>query len=98
MVVQAAKEGDAVAREIFWQAGTYLGMAVANTLLNIGPKRVLFGGGVAEAGELILEPMRQLVHARVRLVPVEQVEFVRVALGDKAGLLGAALWARERQA
>jgi glucokinase len=94
VVLQAAREGDAVARALFEQAGTYLGMAVANTLLTIGPQRVVFGGGVSAAGELLLDPMRRFVHQRVHLAPVDQVEFVLAALGDKAGLLGAALWAK----
>ena len=96
IVVQAALKGDAVAKEIFEQAGVYLGMAVANTLLTISPRRVVFAGGAAAAGELLLDPVRRLVHARVHLVPVEKVEFVRATLGDEAGLLGAALWAQDR--
>jgi glucokinase len=97
VVLQAAREGDALACELFQQAGTYIGMAVANTLLTISPERVVFGGGVSAAGELLLEPVRQFVRQRVHLVPVDCVELVRAALGDEAGLLGAALWARQRQ-
>jgi glucokinase len=95
VVLQAAREGDAVACGIFEQAGTYLGMAVANTMLTISPRRVVFGGGVSAAGELLLEPVRRFVRQRVFLVPVDQVEIVLAALGDKAGLLGAALWAAQ---
>lgn len=96
IVVQAAQQGDAVAKDIFEQAGAYLGMGVANTLLTISPRRVVFAGGAAAAGELLLEPVRRLVRERVHLVPVDQVEFLRAALGDEAGLLGAALWAQDR--
>jgi glucokinase len=96
IVVQAAQQGDAVALEIFEQAGAYLGMAVANTLLTISPRRVVFAGGAAAAGELLLGPVRRLVSERVHLVPVDQVEFVRATLGDDGGLLGSALWAQQR--
>ena len=79
---------------LFEQAGTYLGMAVANTLLTIGPQRVVLGGGVSAAGDLLLEPIRRFVRQRVHLAPVDQVEIVLASLGEKAGLLGAALWAK----
>jgi glucokinase len=95
VVLQAAREGDAVACGIFEKAGAYIGMAVANTLLTISPRRVVIGGGVSAAGELLLDPIRRFVRQDVHLVPVDQVEIVPAALGDKAGLLGAALWAKD---
>jgi glucokinase len=91
--VQAAREGDAVAQAIFAQAGAYIGMAVANTILTISPRKVVFGGGVAAAGDLLLDPIRRTVRERVFLVPSDQVVIVPAALGNDAGLIGAALWA-----
>jgi glucokinase len=95
VVLQAARQGDALACDLFHQAGVYIGMAVANTLHTISPERVVFGGGVSAAGELLLEPVRQTVRQRVHLVPVDRVEIVLAALGDQAGLLGSALWAEQ---
>ena len=93
VVAQAARAGDAAARAIFEQAGAYVGMAVSNTLLTISPRKVVFGGGVAAAGDLLLEPVRRTVRERVFLMPADQVDIVRAELGDDGGLLGAALWA-----
>jgi glucokinase len=93
VIVQAAREGDAVAQAIFAQAGAYIGMAVANTILTISPRKVVFGGGVAAAGDLLLDPIRRTVRERVFLVPSDQVVIVPAALGNDAGLIGAALWA-----
>ncbi len=92
-VLQAACEGDEVARAILEQDGTYLGVAVSNTIHTLSPRKVVFGGGVMAAGELLLAPIRRTVRERVHLVPLTQVEIVAAQLGDDAGLIGASLWA-----
>lgn len=95
VILEAAQQGDAVARRIFERAGEYIGMAVSNTLLTISPRKVVIGGGVAAAGDLLLEPIRRTVRTRVFLMPQHEVEILPAALGDDAGLIGAALWAIE---
>jgi glucokinase len=92
LVVQAAREGDELAGSILEQAGVYIGIAVSNTILTISPRKVVFGGGVMAAGELLLAPIRRTVRERVFLVPAQHVEIVQAQLGDDAGLIGAALW------
>ena len=92
LVLQAAHEGDEVACAILEQAGVYIGLAVSNTILTISPRKVVFGGGVMAAGELLLAPIRRTVRERVFLAPAQQVEIVAAQLGDDAGLIGAALW------
>jgi glucokinase len=98
VVIEAARGGDVVAVSILDRAGSSIGIAVVNTLMTISPRRVLIGGGVAAAGELLLEPIRRTVRERTFMVPVDQVEIVPTALGDNAGLIGAALWARSHPA
>jgi glucokinase len=93
VIYQAAISGDAIARSIFEQAGYCLGVAVSNILVSVGPRKVVIGGGVAQAGDLLLEPIRKTVKDLVHIVPVSQVEIVPAALGTHAGLMGAAVWA-----
>lgn len=95
VIAQAAEEGDAIAREIFDQAGMYLGVAIASIIVAVTPKRVIIAGGIARAGDLLLEPIRRTVQQRVTLAPVEQIQIIPAALGDKAGVAGVALWAGE---
>ncbi len=95
LVYKAALQGDAIAREIYEKAGNAIGVAAANVCVSIGPRRIVIGGGVAGAGDLLLEPIRKALRERVHVMPVEQVEVVLSALGDKAGVTGAALWAAE---
>jgi len=96
LIYQAAISGDAIANSIFENAGHYLGVAVSNVLVSVGPRKVVIGGGVAQAGDLLLEPVRQTVRDLVHVMPVSQVEIVPAELGINAGFIGAAVWARQR--
>jgi glucokinase len=89
-VVTAARSGDEACLRVIEKAGTYLGMGVANLVSTFNPQMVVLGGGLMQAGDLFLDPVRRAVlqwanpraarHARIELS----------ALGDRAGLLGAA--------
>jgi len=96
MVCKAAWDGDKIARGIFKTAGSYLGIAVANILVAISPDRVVIGGGVAQAGDLLFAPIRQIIRERVFMIPKDEVEIVRAKLGDRAGVIGSAMWAKEQ--
>ena len=98
VIAEAARQGDPLAREIWQQAGTYLGVAIANVLVMLGPRRVVIAGGVAAAGDLLLDPARRTVRERVSMMPIDQVEIVLAQLGANAGVVGAALWAAEQAA
>ena len=93
VVAEAARAGDRISNEIFEQAGRYLGISIGNILHSVSPQRVILGGGVAQAGELLLDPIRRTLHERVHLMPVNKVEIVQAVLGGNAGLVGAAFWA-----
>jgi glucokinase len=97
LVVRAAREGDRIAAEILQRAGMYLGIAVSNVISVISPQRIVFGGGVAQAGEYLLAEVRRTVSERVHTVPIDRIDFVQAALGEDAGLIGAALWVQRRQ-
>jgi glucokinase len=95
LVTTAARAGDKLARDAFDQVGRWLGVGLADLVLLLDPALLLVGGGVAEAGELLLAPTRESYrHAlgqRGRL-PVAPVRPGR--LGNLAGLIGAADLAR----
>ena len=95
LIAEAALAGDAVAQEIYEKAGFYLGIAAANMCVAIGPRRIIIGGGVAQAGELLLDPIRHTMRANVHVMPVEQVEVVPAQLGNNAGVIGVASWAAQ---
>jgi glucokinase len=93
LIAQAAEVGDEIAKDIYEKAGFYIGIAAANVCASIGPRRIVIGGGVAQAGELLLDPIRRTIQERVFVMPIEEVEVVQSKLGDNAGVVGVACWA-----
>ncbi len=96
VICQAANQGDSIARDIYNQAGMYIGIAVANVLVSIGPRKVVIAGGLACAGELLLEPIRRTVRERVTIMPADQVQIVSAEFGSNAGVIGVATWAAQQ--
>ncbi len=97
LICKAARDGDAVSKEIYDRVGQYIGVAISNVLVCMGPRKVVLAGGVSAAGDLLLEPIRRTVKERVTVMPADQVEIVHASLGAKAGLIGAALWAAQKR-
>jgi glucokinase len=91
-VVATAREGDRRSREALDRAAGYIGVAIANLTIFFAPQRVVVGGGVAEAGPLLFDPLRAEVERRAgRVAPLETIEIVPATLGADAGAVGAAL-------
>ncbi|WP_406677988.1 ROK family protein [Moorella sp. ACPs] len=93
-VCQAASQGDHLAQQVVAKAAMYLGIALAGLANILNPQRIVLGGGVMGAGELLLEPVRRAV--RERAMPLNrEVEIVTAELGERAGAIGAAALARQ---
>jgi glucokinase len=91
--VQAADEGDRQAMALVERWAQRLGIGVANAINTFDPEEVVIGGGAAQAGELLLEPVRRIVSDYV-LPGLGQRTTIRLARhGVRAGVLGAALLA-----
>lgn len=92
----AADNGDRLSMDAFERAATFIGNAVADLLHIFSPTMVIFGGGVSNAGALLLNPIHQAVHSRV-MDPeyVKNLILTTAALGDDAGLMGALALARQ---
>ncbi len=96
IIAQAAEQGDALAREVFEETGTYLGIACANLVNILNPEAIVLGGGVSNAGELIFAPIRETIQRRAMIVPRATVQVVRATLGHDAGIIGASLLVRKQ--
>jgi predicted NBD/HSP70 family sugar kinase len=97
-VVELALEGDPGCRRAIADAGSYAGHAVANLCNLFNPERIVVGGSLGAAGEVLLGPLREAVRRRVIPSAVEDVEIVPGVLGDRAELLGAvALVLKEKE-
>jgi glucokinase len=92
-VVAAAKRGDQVACALITLLGQRLGIGIANAINVFDPEQIVVGGGVATAGELLLEPARKTARRFVLPGVGERTEIRLARHGPRAGVLGAALLA-----
>jgi glucokinase len=96
IVTKAAHEGDHAAVDCFSEIGRWLGQGLADLAAVLDPGRFVIGGGVADAGELLLKPGRETYAAVLSgrgYRPLAEV--VPARLGADAGLIGAADLARQ---
>jgi glucokinase len=96
--VAAARAGDARAIEGLARIGRYLGIGIANAVTVISPDRVVIGGGIAAAGDLLLDPIRAELQLRVQTTSLDAVTVVTAELGTWAGAIGAAVHGAEQAA
>lgn len=91
MVAKAAEAGDPVAKRIFAIVGEYIGIGLTSVINLLNPEKVIIGGGVAEAGDLLLDPIRKTIKERAMVVAGSAVEIVPAQLGNNAGVIGASM-------
>ena len=91
MVTEAATAGDAVSRAILSGVGEWLGVGIAGLVNILDPELVVVTGGVASAGDLVLDPARAAFRRTVEAVDHRpEVPIVPGALGAHTGVVGAA--------
>ena len=86
----AAKKGDRLSLEVLEDTGRFLGIALASLTNVLNPEIFIIGGGIANAGDFILEPARRELKKRAYTIPAQMVKVVQAKLGNDAGLVGAA--------
>lgn len=89
-ISQAAHEGDALAREIFVEAGTLLGVALGSVLNTIDLRVVVIGGGISAAGDFVFDAIKKSIQSHVMKPMRNGIRVIPAALGNSAGILGAA--------
>jgi glucokinase len=90
-VFEGARDGDSRCVAAVSRMAEVLGIGLANVVTLFGPDRIVVGGGIAEAGDLVLQPIETAVKRRVTLVPTESIQIVPAVFGRFAGAVGAAL-------
>jgi glucokinase len=94
-VTAAAREGDPAALDCFEEVGSWLGQGLADLAATLDPGAFVIGGGVADAGELLLGPARRHYAQRLTGTSYRPHADIRLAqLGNEAGMVGAADLAR----
>jgi glucokinase len=94
--IERARAGDHRAIEGFRQVGRYLGIGIASMIVVITPDRVVLGGGLSVAADLMLDAIHEELRRRVHTTSLEAVEIVTAELGTWAGAIGAAVHGAEQ--
>jgi glucokinase len=95
-VTEFARAGDPVARGAIETIGGALGVGLANIANIFCPQVIVVGGGVSAAGDLLLDPAREVMRRRALRPGRDEVRVAAAAFGAEAGMVGAAMLARER--
>ncbi|MET8748485.1 ROK family transcriptional regulator [Streptomyces sp. NPDC004667] len=88
-VVELAREGDPGCRRVISDVGRHVGSGVASLCNLLNPSRVVLGGSLAEAGELVLAPIRESVGRYAIPSAARQLSVLTGSLGGRAEVLGA---------
>ncbi len=92
-VAKFASRGDLVSQQIISRAGSYLGIAIAGMINLLNPGMVVIGGGVAQMGDLLLDPIRQAVLERSLKSSAQTVRINAAVLGRRSTSMGGAIQA-----
>ena len=88
-VAEAAHQGDIHAKEILRRSATYIGIALAGLVNLFNPSIIIIGGGVSEAGDVFINPIRQAVRERAMRASGRDVQITTAKLGRRSLLIGA---------
>ncbi len=94
-LVRKAQDGDVAAVEALAEIGRKLGSGIGSLVNIFNPELVVIGGGFAAAGDLVLDPAREVMRREALEPARDLVRIVHAELGPEAGLVGAALVAFE---
>jgi len=96
MIYEAATRGDAIALNTFKATGRYLGIACANLINFLNLEMIIIGGGVMAAGDMLMSPALQAAKQYAFPSSYADCQIVQSKLWPDAGLIGAAMLARDR--
>lgn len=88
-IFDAAKEGDKFSLDLVEYEAEYLAMGIGNILNIINPEKIVLGGGVAMAGEILMNPVKEKLKKYALPVTLKNIEIVQGVLGNEAGIKGA---------
>lgn len=95
LVAHAARQEDGLALEVLAAAGRALGAGVASFAHLFNPEVIVIGGGVVAAGDLLLDPLRDALKVHLINGFDRNLRIIPSVLGEDAGIVGAAVLARE---
>jgi glucokinase len=89
-VFDAARNGDTVAKQVVDEISFHLGLSLANVANTLNPEKIVLGGGVSKAGDILLTPVNDYFQKYTFIRVAKSTQFVLATLGNDAGVIGAA--------
>ncbi len=89
----AAREGDAIAAQVYIDFAEKLACLIMNLMFSIAPDRIILGGGVSKAGDLLFDPLDRFLQSQLMPLHYRSLTITSAHFGTDAGLLGAAMMA-----
>ncbi len=96
MISEAYDAGDALAMEVMHETGEILGFGLSNVINLFNPEVIIVGGGMSAAGDRLLNPTRDTIHKHALKLSSQACKVVQAQLGERAGMIGAAAYAKEK--
>ena len=92
---QLAKKKDGKALKIWSDVGGHLGVALVGVVNLLNPDAIVIGGGVANAGKVLFDRVKEIISRQAMPVQARQVKVFKAKLGNDAGLIGAGILVKE---
>ena len=97
-IIAETARHDRVAREVFAEVGACIGAGLVNIIHLLDPEVVVITGGISRAGRVLFDPIKDVLQKRAMSYQTRGVRLMPGKLGDDAGMLGAAYFARQNRA
>lgn len=94
-IADAAEAGDDIARQIWGEVADWLGTALSSIAWLLNPDAFVIGGGVAQAGDLIFDPLKRKVQSMLSTVVWERLQILPAKFSNEAGIIGNAALAAD---
>ncbi|MCB1195057.1 ROK family protein [bacterium] len=92
LLFQAAQKGCVLSKKIWDDTGYFIGLVFASVVNLLNPDKIVIGGGIAQAGDILFEPIRKAVQDNAIPVASANLEIIPAALKEDAGIYGAATY------
>lgn len=94
-IAEAAQAGDEIARQIWDEIADWLGTSLSSIAWLLNPDAFVIGGGVAQAGDLIFDPLKRKVQSMLSTVVWERLQILPAKYSNEAGIIGNAALAAD---
>ena len=94
-LLEACKNGDGFAKKVWLTSVKKLAIGLASVANILSPETIVLGGGIAEAGNALFEPLEEYMNQYEWRAGGNKAQIVKASLGDMAGAIGAACYAME---